>query len=253
MRLEKLSPIHHVRPMSQGTADLATKPSPDFPPDFRHVDAWLFDLDNTLYEMDAAAHAVIEERICIFVQRHFDLPREPAFKIQKQYLFDYGSTLAGLVKHDGVDADAYHDFVNDLDALRLKPDPALRESLTRLPGRRLVFTNNCGRFARTVLERVGIDGLFDDIVDARTTDFVPKPQAGAYETLLRRGVVAKRAALFDDSARNLLQAHALGMTTVWFNNGFGHAKHGALHDATSRAHIHYETAELAPFLNSIRI
>ncbi len=235
--------------MPEQTAEIAAETAPDF----RHVESWLFDLDNTLYPMDAAGHAVIEERICIFVQRHFGLPREPAFKIQKQYLFDYGSTLAGLVKHDGVDADAYHDFVNDIDALSLKPDQALRESLARLPGRRLVFTNNCGRFAQSVLERVGIDGLFDDIVDARATGFVPKPQAEAYETLIRRGVVARRAAFFDDSARNLLQAHALGMTTVWFNNGFGHAKHGALHDATSTVHIHYETDDLAPFLASIRI
>jgi putative hydrolase of the HAD superfamily len=249
MRLARLSAIFHVPPMPQGTAEFATETGPDF----RHVDAWLFDLDNTLYPMDATAQSVIEERICLFVQRHFDLPRHPAFALQKQYLSDYGSTLAGLVKHDGVDADAYHDFVNDIDELDLKPDPALRNSLARLKGRRLVFTNNCGRFARAVLERVGIDGLFDDIVDARATNFIPKPQAAAYQALIRRGVVAGRAVLFDDSARNLLQAHALGMTTVWFNNGFGHARHGALHDATSTAHIHYETSELAPFLNSIRI
>ena len=35
------------------------------------------------------------------------------------YLREYGSTLGGLVANHGVDADAYHDFVNDIEALEL--------------------------------------------------------------------------------------------------------------------------------------
>jgi putative hydrolase of the HAD superfamily len=224
-------------------------------PDFRHAESWIFDLDNTLYPLDPARLKIAEERICLFVQQHFGLAREPAWTLQKRYLDQYGSTLAGLVKHDGVDADAYHDFVNDIESFALARDAALEAALAKLPGRRLVFTNNCGRFARNVLERLGVSALFeaDDIVDAKAMNFVPKPQAVAYRTLVDRGIDPARAALFDDSARNLLAAHALGMTTVWINNGFAHARHGALHDATSTAHIHHEATDLAPFLNTIRI
>ncbi len=222
-------------------------------PDFRHVETWVFDLDNTLYLLGPDRISLAEERICLFVQGHFGIARAQAWEIQKRYLNEYGSTLGGLARHDGVDADAYHDFVNDIDSLNLVHDADLLSALARLPGKRLVFTNNCGRFAAEVLERIGVAALFDDIVDARATGFVPKPQAAAYEALIARDVVAGRAALFDDSARNLKQAHVLGMTTVWLNNGFAQAKLGPLHDATSTAHIHHETPDLAPFLRTLRI
>jgi putative hydrolase of the HAD superfamily len=225
--------------------------SAQLPADFRHVEAWIFDLDHTLYTLDAAQHRAMEERICVFVQRHFGLPRDPAWEIQKRYLRDYGSTLAGLVRHDGVDPDIYHDAVNDLAALSLKGDANLRAALVRLPGRRLVFTNNCGRYAAGVLKALGVDDLFETIVDAKALGYVPKPQEAAYEALLALGnFTPQRAALFDDSVRNLVPARARGMTTVWFNNGGGQS-HWRVED--QGLHIDHETDDLARFLSGIRI
>jgi putative hydrolase of the HAD superfamily len=220
-------------------------------PDLRHVDAWIFDLDHTLYVMDAEHHRFVEERICVYVQNFFGIARDPAWEIQKRYLRDFGSTLGGLVANHSADADAYHAFVNDIDSLALSPDPKLRAGLTRLPGRRFVFTNNCGRFAAQVLERLGIADLFHDIVDARAMNFVPKPRPQAYSTLIARcGVTASRAALFDDSVRNLVPARALGMTTIWFNNGEGQS-YWTIDDAAR--HIDYQTCDLAAFLHAIRV
>lgn len=225
--------------------------SAQLPADFRHVEAWIFDLDHTLYTLDAAQHRAMEERICVFVQRHFGLPRDPAWEIQKRYLREYGSTLAGLVRHDGVDPDIYHDAVNDLAALSLKGDANLRAALVRLPGRRLVFTNNCGRYAAGVLKALGVDDLFETIVDAKALGYVPKPQEPAYEALLALGnFTPQRAALFDDSVRNLVPARARGMTTVWFNNGGGQS-HWRVED--QGLHIDHETDDLARFLSGIRI
>lgn len=220
-------------------------------PDLSHISAWIFDLDHTLYVMDETRHRYIEERICQFVQNHFAIAREPAWEIQKRYLREYGSTLGGLVAHHGVDADAYHDFVNDIDSLDLSPDPGLRKALARLPGQRFVFTNNCGRFAQNVLARLGVAELFDDIVDARAMNFIPKPRPDAYLALIERcGVVASKSALFDDSARNLVPAHALGMTTIWFNNGQGQS-HWTIDDAD--VHIDHRTSDLVSFLDSLRV
>jgi putative hydrolase of the HAD superfamily len=220
-------------------------------PDFRHIRTWVFDLDHTLYTLDAGQHRAMEERICVFVQRHFGLPREPAWEIQKRYLRDYGSTLAGLVRHDGVDPDIYHDAVNDLAALSLTANAPLRAALQRLPGRRMVFTNNCGRYAKSVLETLGIDDLFESIVDAKALSYVPKPQEAAYNTLVELGgFETTKAALFDDSMRNLVPARARGMTTVWFNNGGGQS-HWRVDDQA--LHIDHETDDLAAFLHSIRI
>jgi putative hydrolase of the HAD superfamily len=220
-------------------------------PDFRGIDAWIFDLDHTLYTLNAVQQAAMEERICTFVQRHFGIARAPAWEIQKRYLKDYGTTLGGLMRHHGVDPDVYHDAVNDLDALGLKSGAVLRAGLSRLPGKRLVFTNNCGRFAHGVLERLGVADLFGDIVDARALDYRPKPDPAAYDALVALGgFEARNAVLFDDSMRNLVPARALGMRTVWFNNGMGQS-HWRVEKP--ELHIDHETGDLAAFLQSIRI
>ena len=44
---------------------------------------WVFDLDHTLYTIDAARHAAMSERICLYVQRHLGLERDPAWDLQK--------------------------------------------------------------------------------------------------------------------------------------------------------------------------
>jgi putative hydrolase of the HAD superfamily len=225
----------------------ATKPAPDF----RHVDAWIFDLDHTLYTMDAGQQAEMEERICRYVQRHFGIARDAAWEIQKRYLRDHGSTLSGMMRHHDIDPDAFHDAVNDIEALNLAKDDALRAGLARLPGRRFVFTNNCGRFAADVIARLGVRDLFDGIVDANILMLTPKPSAAAFDALIAHsGIEPRRAAMFDDSPRNLVPAHALGMKTVWFNDGLGQS-HWRIADP--ERHIDHQTDDLATFLQTIRI
>jgi putative hydrolase of the HAD superfamily len=215
-------------------------------PDFRHVQTWIFDLDHTLYRMNPATMREVEERICRFVQRHLDLPRDDAYAVQKKYLREYGITLAGMMKHHGVDPDLYHAEINDIEPLDLAPNAALRSALARLPGDRFVFTNNCGNFAREVLARLDIIDLIGDVLDIRALGYVPKPAAGAYDALVRRtGCDPQETALFDDRACNLLPARALGMTTVWLNHGTA--------NADERAAIDCETEDLAQFLSNVRV
>jgi putative hydrolase of the HAD superfamily len=230
--------------MSAASAHLKAKEG--IAPDFRHVRTWIFDLDHTLYRMEPATMREVEERICRFVQRHLGLPRDEAYAIQKKYLREYGITLAGMMKHHGVDPDAYHAEINDIEALALAPDASLRRGLERLPGTRFVFTNNCGRFAREVTTRLGLDDLFEDMLDIRALDFVPKPDAAAYRVMLARASCPpEQIALFDDRACNLPPAHALGMTTVWLHHGIATPE--------ERACIHHETDDLPEFLNAIRV
>jgi putative hydrolase of the HAD superfamily len=214
-------------------------------PDFRHIRTWVFDLDHTLYRMDPETMKDVEERICRFVQRHLSLPRDEAYAIQKKYLREYGITLAGMMKHHGVDPDVYHAEINDIDVLGLAPHEEFHQALARLPGQRFVFTNNCGNFAREVLKRLGIDDLFSTILDIRALGYVPKPAPAAYDAIVSHAGCAPPAiALFDDRACNLLPAHALGMTTVW-------PRHGAATDE-EKAAIHFETDDLIQFLKTVR-
>ena len=40
---------------------------------FRHVDTWVFDLDNTLYPSDARVWPQVDERITLYVMRLYGL------------------------------------------------------------------------------------------------------------------------------------------------------------------------------------
>jgi putative hydrolase of the HAD superfamily len=223
----------------------ASRAAPQKEPDFRAITHWVFDLDNTLYAADAGLLRAIEQRICLFVQRELALEYEAAWKVQNEYFHRYGTTLKGLMNKHGTDPEHYLSFVNDVD-LELTPDSHLRAGLERLPGRRVVFTSNCGRHAERVLDRLEIAHLFDDIFDMRNTDFVAKPMRPAYDAALRHGVISTTgAAMFDDLSANLEIPASLGMTTIWLRP---HAHAGGRAD-----HIHFETDNLADFLHAIEV
>ena len=223
-------------------------------PDFRHVDTWIFDLDNTLYRADSDLFAQIELRMTDYIARHLGLTETEAHRLQHTYYRDYGSTLSGLIACNGVDPEHFLCYVHEIDLSVLTPDPCLGEALTRLPGRRYVFTNGCRKHAERVLERTGLTKSIDDIWDIRTLGFVPKPQQAAYERIIQvANFMPSSAAMFEDMARNLMPAHALGMTTVWINNGSPWSHQGPDHPLIARRHIHHEIDDLGEFLQTIRV
>ena len=223
-------------------------------PDFRHVDSWIFDLDNTLYRADSELFALIDARMTLYVSRALKLPTEGAKALQQAYYRAHGSTLCGLAAIDGVDPEEFLAFVHDIDLSALKPDPALNEAVGRLPGRRFVFTNGCRHHAGRVLTRIGLAGAIDEIWDIRSLNFTPKPFVAAYERIMALGRIhASKAAMFDDIARNLVAAQELGMTTVWLNTGSPWSQKGPEFPIVARQHIQHETHDIAQFLSAIRL
>jgi putative hydrolase of the HAD superfamily len=223
-------------------------------PDFHHVDTWIFDLDNTLYRADSDLFAQIEARMTRYIAERLGHSTQEALELQHTYYRSYGSTLCGLIALDGVNPDHFLSYVHDVDLSVLVPDEVLNRAFDRLVGRRFVFTNGCRHHARRVLERIGLDKSFDDIWDIRTLEFVPKPQAKAYQTVIAAaGIAPKSAAMFEDMARNLMPAYALGMTTVWLNTGSPWADQGPQKPSIARRHIHHEIDDLAEFLHAIQL
>ena len=232
---------------------LRTREDPRTGPDFRHVRSWIFDLDNTLYRADNGIFAQIESRMTDYVTTLLKLPRDAARVRQKDLYRRYGTTLNGLMREHEVDAEDYLNFVHDIDLGSLGPDAPLAEALEKLPGRRFVFTNGCRDHAARILDRLQMTHLFDGVWDIRTMNFVPKPQACAYDSVMgASGVDPARAAMFEDLARNLVPARAMGMTTVWLKTDAPWGNHGPLLDVKP-GDIDHETENLADFLNSVRI
>lgn len=212
-----------------------------------HIDCWIFDLDNTLYHPSARLFDLIDDRMGAFIMRLMGVDAAEARRVQKQYFHDHGTTMAGLMRHHGVDPE---DFLVDVHAIpldRLTPDRRLRDGLARLPGRRLVFTNADADYAARVLDARGIADLFDGICDIRATRYTPKPEPAAYETMVDHlGIDAARSLFVEDMARNLTPAKALGMTTVWLDNGSesGHRDH-------LPSHVDFHVTDIADWLDDL--
>ena len=184
-------------------------------PDLAHVTTWLFDLDNTLYPHDCEVMALVERRMSIFVARETGLSRDEAFKLQKRYLNEHGTTLAGLMADHGVEPRRFLDEVHDVSLDSLNPDPELNALISALPGRKIVFTNGDGFHAGRVITKLDMDGLFDGIFHLEHANFVPKPSLATFEIMMKAHVVSPAdTVFFEDSPRNLKPAFDLGMKTV---------------------------------------
>jgi putative hydrolase of the HAD superfamily len=213
--------------------------------DLRHVDTWLFDLDNTLYPVESGLMREVEGRMTAFVARVTDLPHDAAYALQKRYLAEHGLTLRGLMLNHGVDPAEFHAMFHDLSLESLAQDPELVRAIGRLPGRRLIFTNADDVHARRVLERLGLSELFDDVFHIGSFGYTPKPDPAVFGLMsAEHAIVPAATAFFEDSERNLAPAAALGMTTVLV---------GPHAPSSTATFVDYRTEQLAPFLAQAQV
>jgi len=201
---------------------------PQVAPEYRHVRDWIFDLDNCLYPASTGLFDLIDERMGAYIQRLLDCDAAEARRVQKSHFHEHGTTLAGLMKHHHVDP---HEFLGDVHAIpldRVSRNEQLATGLARLPGRKFVFTNGDAPYARRVLEAIGVHDHFDELHDIHSSELKPKPDPHGYALLCERfGIDPRAAAMVEDMAQNLKPAKALGMTTVWVDNGSERGNHGA--------------------------
>jgi putative hydrolase of the HAD superfamily len=182
---------------------------------FAHVDAWVFDLDDTLYPRSIGIHSQLQQRVVRFIADHMRIDQDAAEAVHLDDYERFGATLQGLVQLHGVAPRAFLEFIHDIDLSVLVRNEDLIGALRALPGRRIVFTNASRRHAVAALDAMGMADLFDAIASIEDSDFVGKPHLSAFSGFFdAHGVNPKTAAMFDDRAGNLLVPHELGMKTV---------------------------------------
>jgi len=193
----------------------ATTPARASKDDFNHIDTWVFDLDNTLYPHHVNLWQQVDGRIRDYIADFLKISKDDAFRLQKDYYQRYGTSMRGLMTEHGMKADDFLDFVHQIYHSPLEPNPPLGAAIEKLSGRKLILTNGTKSHADAVLARLGLATHFDGVFDILAAELEPKPSAPTYDRFLKQhGVDAKRAAMFEDLARNLAVPHALGMTTV---------------------------------------
>jgi putative hydrolase of the HAD superfamily len=176
---------------------------------------WLFDLDNTLYPFGSGLFDQVRARIGEYMTLHCGVQTHDIESTQRRYRDQYGSSLAGLMAEDLAEPEPFLSFVHDVDYGVINPNPRLADALAKLTGRRIIFTNGSTEHAKNVLNRLGMEDLFEDIFDIARADYVPKPNPAPYERIVRDFDLDVSESVFvEDMARNLAPARALGMTTV---------------------------------------
>lgn len=207
---------------------------------FRHIDTWVFDLDNTLYDSRTGVFDRIGEQMTKYVADLLRMPLTDAGALRKSYWEKYGTTLYGLMQEHQIDPHAFLAAAHDIDVSDVPQCAVTKESLAQLPGRKVIFTNSSRHFATRMVRQLGIDQHFDHIFSIEDADFIPKPRVEPYQAVLRNfDIDPVKAVMFEDMEINLKPAHDLGMTTVWI--------HGDNNDPAYHAqpHLHHKTHTLA--------
>jgi putative hydrolase of the HAD superfamily len=208
------------------------------------IEAWIFDLDNTLYPASCRLFDQVQQRMNEFICDRLNLSPEAAAELRRSYFREHGTTMNGLMTVNRIDPHEFLAFVHEIDLTCVPPDPGLVAALGQLRGRKIVHTNGSVRHAERLLDHLGVSDSFCGIVDIVAADFDPKPALTGYRLLLQRHAVEPSTAIMvEDIARNLAPAAELGMTTAWMRNEADWAT-----EESDRDYIHHVVDDLAGFL-----
>ena len=220
-------------------------------------DVWVFDLDNTLYPAECDLFAEIDTRMTDFVARFLRMDRAEARALQKQYYAEHGTTLKGMMTMHGMAPEDFLSHVHEIDLSPLPHLPDLCDAIAALPGRKLVYTNGSRRHAERVTAHMELHTVFDGLFGIEDSAYAPKPTMAAYEAFCRHhDVEPGRAVFFEDLARNLAPAHAMGFATVLVRS----AKDWSHEPVEARpagpedgqlAHVDHVTDDLTGFLQRV--
>ena len=183
---------------------------------------WIFDLDNTMYDINLGLFKKISNRITDFIMSKYSLDIDQAKKIQKEYYLKYGLTLRGLIVEKKLEPEEFLDYVHDVEHPELEKNDQLISKIRLLEGKKIIFTNATSNHAKKILKILELEHDFDQIIDIKDLDYIPKPDKRSYKKLLECLNLNKenldKTIFFEDTVKNLIPAKELGITTVWMKN-----------------------------------
>jgi putative hydrolase of the HAD superfamily len=213
------------------------------------IKCWIFDLDNTLYSGKTRVFEQVDKKMSKYISEKLNVNMVEAKEIQKNYFYEYNTTLNGMINNHKIDANEFLEFVHDVNIDFLKKDSLLNEELMKLDGKKIIFTNSSRKHAMNVIRKIGIDQHFDDIFDIVDSEFVPKPDIVSYKKLVEKHKIDPKLCVFiEDIARNLKPAYEMGMKTIWIENDEPWARKFSDSDF-----INYKTNNLPEFLKQINL
>ena len=213
---------------------------------------WIFDLDNTMYDINLGLFKKISKRITDFIISKYSLDEEQAKKIQKEYYLKYGLTLRGLIVEKKLEPEEFLDYVHDVEHPELKKNDQLISKIRILEGKKIIFTNATSKHAKKILKILELEHDFDQIIDIKDLEYIPKPDKRSYKKLLECLNLNKenldKTIFFEDTVKNLIPAKELGITTVWMKNSINEKDF-----KKNFSFIDYSFNNLSEFLDTIKM
>lgn len=193
------------------------------------VQVLLFDLDGTLYDHDSGYEEEIHANIFRFMVEAQGGKFDAITNLRQaqtvwQPIFDkYNSTKRGLIGEGYVfDSKHYDTFIRRGAEKYFTKDSELRSFLRSFPPhmKKVVFTNAPESSANEILQLLGVQDLFDDVLG---TDFMKsrycKPEKEAFQKVMEYLQLPpseyNRVCYFEDSFKNLKAGKELGFRTVF--------------------------------------
>ena len=215
----------------------------------KKIDTWVFDLDNTLYSAESGIFQQVHELMGKFVSNKLKIDLDSAKKIQKKYFIKHGTTLKGLMDNHGVEPDEFLDYVHKLDYSIIHPNNDLNKEISKLQGRKIIYTNANRQHVNEILLRLDLTNIFDEIFDIKMANYIPKPEINAYKDFIKRfNINPKTTIMFDDIAKNLVPAKNVGFKSVWIDLGIENISDDI---KNSKQFLDFETKDLSKFLYEI--
>jgi len=181
----------------------------------------LIDLDNTVYPEDSNIFIQIDLKMKSFIAEYLNVSLDEAFKIQKKYFINNGTTLRGLMLYHNVQPKKFLNYVHDIDLTNIKKNKELAHELKKYNGKKIIFTNGSDQHAKKVLSQIGLNNTIDNIFDIIKADYIPKPEILTYQKVINEYYLDPRnTIMIDDLPNNLRTAKELGMKTVLIKKGF---------------------------------
>ena len=185
------------------------------PINLKDIRYWIFDLDNTLYPSESNLFSKIDERMKKFIMKNLSLDHEQAYRLQKKYYLDYGTTLNGLMLNHSINPINFLDYVHNINIDNIEPNFKLNNALKKLKGTKYVYTNGSKNHAIRVLKKLNIFEHFNDIFDIEAANFIPKPKIESLRKLINNYKIEPiKTAFFEDISRNLINPKKIGFKTV---------------------------------------
>lgn len=211
---------------------------------FEHITHWALDMDGTVYDARQYVFPKFWDTFASYIAQHVpELLGRDHKEVFADYTAQHGLISRAFVAKHGVDIDHFLKHLHDFDLSPVTPDTRTQAGLARLPGEKIIFTDAPRDFAARMTRHLGLTPHLKDIFALEDSGYAGKLEPDTFRIFIETHKLdPKTVCMVEDTAANLVTAHALGMTTVLL--------HGD-RPVASGPHIHHTAPTINEFMERL--